>query len=115
MSQIAQRSAPVETVDADPIILKYPVVALRLTSFAGNDDDAQPRQSAIARARLEHQNRNCPRCRRITVQPVELDDALLNRKGEAIPNTATVDGFYCTTCSHEWSPQRLRVVTAEAC
>ncbi|MBL8850906.1 MAG: hypothetical protein JNG89_14605 [Planctomycetaceae bacterium] len=114
MSQVAQRSAPVHTVDADPVILKYPVVALRLAPITC-DDEPLPRQSPVARARLEHQNRCCPRCRRITVQPVELDDALLNRKGEAIPNTATVTGFYCTTCAHEWSPQRLRLMAAEEC
>jgi hypothetical protein len=109
MSQVAQRSAPVETVDADPIILSYPIVAFRLASFAF-DDDPEPRQTPVARARLEHNNRNCPNCRRITVQPVELDDALLNRRGEEIPNTATVVAFYCTTCSHEWSPRQLRLV-----
>jgi hypothetical protein len=111
MSQVAQRSAPVEAVDADPIILKYPVVALRLAPLA-YDEEPEFRQSPAARARLEHRNRCCPRCRRITVQPVELDDALLNRKGEEIPNSATVVAFYCTTCAHEWSPERLRLVSA---
>jgi len=112
MSQLAQYSAPVNSFDAAPIILQHPVVAQRLTSLTV-ERDAEPRQSTIARARLEHHNKCCPNCRRVTVQTVELDDALLDRRGLVIPGTASIDGFYCTTCGHEWSPQRLQLVYGE--
>ena len=112
MSQLALCSAPVDMYSQAPIILKYPVVAQRLTSLT-IEPEAEPRQSPVDRARLEHHNRCCPNCRRITVQLVELDDALLDRRGRAIPGTASIDGFYCTSCGHEWSPRRLQLVIAE--
>jgi hypothetical protein len=111
MSQLAQCSASVESVDGHPVVLQYPVVARRLASFEF-DDHAAPRQSPVARARLEHHNRCCRNCRRATVEPIELEDALLDRRGLTIPGTATVVGFYCRSCGHEWAPHQLRVVAA---
>lgn len=112
MSQLAQCSAPVDSFDTAPTILQYPVVAQRLTSLT-IESDTDARQTTVARARLEHQNKCCPNCRRVTVHPVELDDALLDRKGLVIPGTASIVGFYCTTCRHEWSPTRLQLVVAD--
>lgn len=112
MSQSACVSAPVTDDDPAPNILQHPVVAQRLASLTV-ESGIEPRQSTLSRARLAHRNRCCPNCRRVTVQPVELDDALLDRKGEEIPATATVVGFYCTTCRHEWSPLRLQLVCGD--
>jgi hypothetical protein len=112
MSQLAQYGAPVDSFDAAPIVLKYPVVAQRLTSLSV-EPDVEPRQSTVARARLQHHNKCCPNCRRAAVQPVERDDALLDRRGLAIPGTASIVGFYCTACRHEWSPPRLQIVYCE--
>lgn len=113
MSQTASCSAPVESCNGSPVILQHPVVARRLASFE-LEECACDRQTPLARARLEHQNRCCPNCRRVTVHPVELDDGLLNRWGMTIPASATVVGFWCRSCGHEWTPQRLAVVsTAE--
>lgn len=63
---------------------------------------ARRSERALDRARHEYRNRTCPRCRRVTVEACELDDHVLNRNGAIIPLTATVVGFRCSTCSHEW-------------
>lgn len=56
----------------------------------------------VTRARLERANIQCPCCRRVTVEPVELPDALVNRNGATIPGTATIVGFHCNACRHKW-------------
>lgn len=106
MSQTAQCSAP---VDGSPVILQHPIVARRLASFEG-EERTDVRQTPLKRARLERDNRCCPSCRRVTVQLIELDDALLNRWGVSIPGSATVVGFACGSCGHEWAPPELRVL-----
>lgn len=113
MSRIAHCRA-VDSDDALPIILQHPLVAQRLTSYRFDFDD-EPRQTPVARAKLEHDNCKCPSCRRMTVRTIQRDDALLDRRGLEIPGTATIVGFYCTTCRHEWLPEapRLRVVVGE--
>ncbi len=67
--------------------------------FAGN-------VSALRRARLWNSNGSCPCCRRVTVEPVELEDGLLNAKSEPIPGTASIVGFSCNSCGHEWAAIR---------
>ncbi|MCA8998744.1 MAG: hypothetical protein KDA80_17220 [Planctomycetaceae bacterium] len=54
------------------------------------------------RAKLEHQNRCCPICRRATVEPVELRNGQIGRNGQMIPGTGTLVGFSCNGCGHEW-------------
>jgi hypothetical protein len=63
-------------------------------------------QTAVRRARLWNSNQVCPCCRRATVEPVELEDGLLNAKAEPIPGTATIVGFGCNSCGHEWAAIR---------
>jgi hypothetical protein len=58
--------------------------------------------SLIARARLLHDNRNCPHCEHPIVEPLELDDAVYNCNGLPIPGTATLVGFHCEHCHGEW-------------
>jgi hypothetical protein len=60
----------------------------------------------VTRARLERRNRCCPRCGRVTVEAVEHEDALLDRNCRPIPGTASIAGFFCSACLHEW-PARL--------
>jgi hypothetical protein len=69
-------------------------------------------QDIVNRARLLHRNSTCPTCGRATVTPIELDDALLNLSGLPIPGTASVVGFSCSACSHNWSTEHpnLRIV-----
>lgn len=59
--------------------------------------------ATVRRARLWNSNQVCPCCRRATVEPVELEDGLLNAKAEPIPGTATIVGFNCSSCGHEWA------------
>jgi hypothetical protein len=61
------------------------------------------RQSdVLTRARTIHGNRTCPHCNHPVVEPVELDDAALNRNSRPIPGTATLVGFHCSRCRFEW-------------
>ncbi|HVJ87133.1 MAG TPA: hypothetical protein VM452_15870 [Caulifigura sp.] len=62
--------------------------------------------SVLRRARLWNSNQTCPCCRRATVEPVELEDGLLNAKAEPISGTATIVGFNCSSCGHEWATIR---------
>jgi hypothetical protein len=54
------------------------------------------------RARLQHRNRACPICNRVTVESIELKDGQLGRNGRMIPGTGTLVGFGCNACGHEW-------------
>lgn len=56
----------------------------------------------LARTRTLHQNRRCRQCDRPAVVPLHRDDAVLNRSRLPIPGTATLVGFRCDHCSHEW-------------
>lgn len=56
----------------------------------------------ISRARLLFANRQCRDCGYPVVEPIELDDALVNRSGLAVPGTATIVGFHCCGCDAEW-------------
>jgi len=57
----------------------------------------------ISRARVLFENRRCRHCGYPVVQPVELDDALVNSSGLEIPGTATLIGFECQSCEAMWS------------
>lgn len=56
----------------------------------------------IARAKVEKDNRRCPNCSRVRVDPLELGDGVRNCNGAVVPGTATVVGFRCSACRHEW-------------
>ena len=60
------------------------------------------RMDLVSRARALHQNRRCQKCYQPRVEPLELDDAVLNRNGMPIPGTATLVGFHCLHCHSEW-------------
>lgn len=57
----------------------------------------------VSRARLLFQNRRCRHCGYPVVEPMELDDALVNSSGREIPGTATLIGFQCQSCEATWS------------
>lgn len=98
-SAVAARAAGHAT-DAAPYVLAFPTIAHRMRS-----------QTVVERARLQHCNQCCPRCRRVAVEAVEADDALLDRKCAAIPGTATVVGFFCNACRHDWPVNHLQLVS----
>ncbi|MEY2725461.1 MAG: hypothetical protein RLZZ458_1328 [Planctomycetota bacterium] len=58
---------------------------------------------AVERARILHENTECPDCGKSTIQPLELNDALISPRSRLpIPGTATIIGFHCEECSCEW-------------
>lgn len=58
---------------------------------------------AVDRARILHENSECPDCGRATVQPLELNDALISPRSRLpVPGTATIIGFHCEECGCEW-------------
>ncbi|MEY3456953.1 MAG: hypothetical protein RL215_110 [Planctomycetota bacterium] len=63
---------------------------------------------AVERARLLHENNECPDCGRSCVQPLELNDALISPRSRLpIPGTATIIGFQCEDCGCEWPLFRI--------
>lgn len=56
----------------------------------------------LMRARVLHENRCCPRCRRGGVIPVDLGDGDDRHPAMPVPGSATLVGFYCTACGAEW-------------
>lgn len=80
--------------EGEPRILPFHFYAGRLRG--------QNRMNLASRARVLHENRCCPNCRHSRVEPLELDDAILNRNNMPIPGTATLVGFHCLGCHSEW-------------
>ena len=82
-------------VDDSPRILSFATFAARVK--------AQQIFDVATRAKLEHHNRVCPACGRVSVETVELSDPILNRNGSPIPRSATLAGFCCRSCGNHWS------------
>lgn len=61
------------------------------------------RLDVVTRARLMFDNRRCRHCAYPVVEPMELDDSLVNSSGLEIPGTATLVGFQCKSCDASWS------------
>ena len=58
---------------------------------------------AVDRARVLHENRQCPYCSHVNVEPIELHDSVVSvRNHRPIPGTATIVGFHCHSCNSEW-------------
>jgi hypothetical protein len=57
----------------------------------------------LARTRTLYRNKRCRSCNRPTVEPVEMDDALVSKNRMPVPGSATLVGFQCQYCRHEWS------------
>lgn len=93
MVQLSLYRPPAEVENDAPQILSFERFA---ASRRGRMVDV------IARARMERENTQCPCCRRVTVQPIERPDAIVNRNGATIPGTATIVGFQCNACRHQW-------------
>ena len=55
------------------------------------------------RARTIRDNRICPACESIDVEPLELEDGLVSARSHLpIPGTATIVGFHCNHCAVDW-------------
>lgn len=59
--------------------------------------------AATLRAKRLHSADNCPSCRRVGILPLMLNDGRIDNSGRLVPGTATLVGFRCQQCSHEWS------------
>lgn len=80
--------------DAEPEILSLHSIVDRFRNLSVME--------VLARTRVMYQNKRCRCCHRPTVEPVEQDDALLNRNRMPIPGSATLVGFHCQYCRHQW-------------
>ena len=87
------------TVADEPRIIPFPGT-LRRSSRSTREE--VPKLDVISRTRLLFANRQCRQCRYPVVEPLELDDAEVNRQGLEIPGTSTIVGFRCHSCDAEW-------------
>ena len=94
MSQLSLYCPPVEVEDDEPRVFRLPNSPVACEPIGCS--------TSVTRARVEKENRACPCCHRASVQPLELGDAVRNRNGAKVPGTATVVGFRCSGCRHEW-------------
>tara|TARA_R110002072_G_scaffold146075_2_gene292821 strand:- start:793 stop:1146 length:354 start_codon:yes stop_codon:yes gene_type:complete len=68
----------------------------------------EPQRLALRAQRL-NAHQTCPDCSRAGgVLPLMLNDGRMDGSGRLVPGSATLVGFHCETCSHEWpvSPSR---------
>ena len=63
------------------------------------EPDAQP---IALRAQRLNAHQTCPDCSRAGVLPLMLNDGRMDGSGRLVPGSATLVGFCCQTCSHEW-------------
>jgi hypothetical protein len=97
--------------DAGPVIL--PFLSNRLSTVPARcfapRFSTSPRPSIrnsmdpLTRARVLHDNRRCPHCRRGGVIPLDLGDGDFQGTRMPVPGSATLVGFYCPACGAEWS------------
>ena len=85
-----------DTINDEPTVLPFPKQNCEAQA-------ASKPMTVVKRAQLLFSNRKCPECCYPVVEPVELSDSTINRSGLAIPGTATLIGFHCCGCEHEWS------------
>lgn len=63
----------------------------------------QPGSQPLAlRAQRLNKHQKCPDCSRTGVLPLMLNDGRMDGSGRLVPGSATLVGFRCETCSHEW-------------
>ena len=62
----------------------------------------------VDRARIIRNNCQCPECGHQEVEPLELDDAIVNPNNRLpVPGTSTIVGFHCHGCGLEWPVYEL--------
>jgi hypothetical protein len=60
------------------------------------------RMDPLTRARVLHDNRCCPSCRRGGVIPLDLGDGDDRNRAMPVPGSSTLVGFCCDACGAEW-------------
>ncbi|HWL11196.1 MAG TPA: hypothetical protein VNQ76_22500 [Planctomicrobium sp.] len=91
------------TLMADCSVVEESPRIYSFIEFASQQAPRAPHILAISqRARVEHQNRSCPICNRVTTESIELNNGRIGKNGRMIPGTGTLVGFSCNACGHEW-------------
>ncbi len=88
--------------DAASAVAEYPMILPFPRRTLVGEKTAE-RMDVITRARILFENRCCRHCHYPVVEPMELDDGLVNSTGLEIPGTATLVGFQCHACDASWS------------
>ena len=93
----AAEPQPQESTEEGPTILSF-------VEHVGNQlgYSYQRITDPLFRARVIHSNRYCPKCQHPNVEPLELDNAVMSKNYLPIPGTATLVGFHCHGCQHQW-------------
>jgi hypothetical protein len=79
--------------------------ALRPSSQRTSAVECSPRvnrMDPLTRARVLHDNRCCPWCRRGGVIPLDLGDGDDRNRAMPVPGSSTLVGFFCDSCGAEW-------------
>lgn len=81
----------------------HSVAPATIPFYAAVRSRRRPVMDVLTRAQVLFANRTCHACGYPVVEPIELEDAVINRNGLPIPGTATLVGFHCQGCDEEWS------------
>jgi len=76
---------------------------IRIDTAIHIDREIGARQNVLTRTRAIRDNQCCPECDRAAVEPLVAKDAWIGRNNRPIPGTATLLGFRCCHCEHQWS------------
>lgn len=98
-----------EPVSAEPIPVERAETGSvsnepEIYSFAEWIDKLQSPEAnpTVLRAQRLNANQSCPECSRAGVLPLMLNDGRMDGSGRLVPGSATLVGFRCESCSHEW-------------
>jgi len=94
-----ESNSGVAVADFEPTIPFRPVST---ANWRGSTALSSRDLNVVQRAQAIFENRQCPDCQHPAVELLEMDDAVLNRKGFPIPGTATLLGFHCDCCGKNW-------------
>jgi hypothetical protein len=89
---------PSDREGADPEILSWN----RISTHTRRDNPSSLME-LLTRTRVLYRNKRCRSCDRPTVEPVEMDDAVVSKSRLPVPGSATLVGFQCQYCRHEWA------------
>jgi hypothetical protein len=87
--------ADIRAASNEPAIYSFAEWVNKLRSPESN-------RSALRAQRL-NSNQTCPDCTRAGVLPLVLNDGRIDGSGRLVPGSATLVGFRCDSCSHEWA------------
>ena len=98
-------SEPTATAtESAPTLARADANEPEIYSFAEWVDKLRSPESnpSALRAQRLNSNQTCPDCSRAGVLPLMLNDGRMDGSGRLVPGSATLVGFRCESCSHEW-------------